>query len=67
MSGFSVFLTVMLTVGLTTGALYAVYHYVLRQRMEGEIRDIMSQVRGHPVTAVTVHKHHRGASSCVVR
>ncbi len=41
----STLLVVLLTVGLTVGGLYAVYHYVLKQRMEGEIRDIMSQVR----------------------
>eukprot|EP00199_Chlamydomonas_sp_CCMP681_P001122 CAMPEP_0119103792 /NCGR_PEP_ID=MMETSP1180-20130426/2167_1 /TAXON_ID=3052 ORGANISM="Chlamydomonas cf sp, Strain CCMP681" /NCGR_SAMPLE_ID=MMETSP1180 /ASSEMBLY_ACC=CAM_ASM_000741 /LENGTH=797 /DNA_ID=CAMNT_0007088383 /DNA_START=241 /DNA_END=2634 /DNA_ORIENTATION=+ len=43
MSGGGVLLTVLLTVGLSAGGFYAVYHLVLRQRMQGEVRDIMSQ------------------------
>jgi hypothetical protein len=37
-------LLILISVGATVGGMYAVYHYVLRQRMQGEIRDIMSQV-----------------------
>ncbi len=39
-----------MSVALTVGALYAVYHFVLRQRMQDEIMSIMSQV-GQPEMA----------------
>mmetsp|Transcript_29301 Transcript_29301/g.64826 ORF Transcript_29301/g.64826 Transcript_29301/m.64826 type:complete len:785 (+) Transcript_29301:192-2546(+) len=41
--GVGVFFIVLLTISCTAGLLYAAYHFVLRKRMDSEIRSIMSQ------------------------
>jgi hypothetical protein len=57
-------LWVIFSILATGGALFAVYHFVLRQRMQDEIRDIMSQVCG-PKLCMTSDVQQTGLRPCI--